>query len=206
MHLEGTIPGVQVNHICDNLTPQEQESVLLYARRMNNCRRFLGLLYKSLDLCLYPVSLRSLFGLEERSAVSKVLAVLFFRIPEWRNELLKNVLTEDDLDEAIDEWRGTEFELDRKTLNMLNDPNRNNILSEIAPMLDWVHFEKEILEYHGPMALYEVKEECIAALKNGVVKLVQTGNVFFAFVESWMKYVQHFVTPTYLHWVRGYAT
>lgn len=70
----------------------------------------------------------------QRKYISIFLCIVYFRLPEvsnalhgvhvllqFKQQLLANTLTEEERNQLVPEWRGTEFELDSATLKKLED-------------------------------------------------------------------------------------
>ena len=97
-------------------------------KKIKVCLNYQNFLYRTLEKVLHKLNQKKLED-KEREFVESFCAIAYFKIPEFRKKLLDNLI-EANKGIEIDEWRGTEWQLDSEIINS----NRNQ---ELLSLFDW---------------------------------------------------------------------
>ncbi|KAL8270297.1 hypothetical protein Esti_005791 [Eimeria stiedai] len=198
----------ELSRFAKSLSTEARFSALLYHKRLKFCRQFRLLLHRVLAAALKMLGAEASFGGQRRLACV-LLAMTYFRLPEFRKELLRHMLTEEGRNAVIEEWRGTEFLLDPASLQAAETWAAS---SPLRILLQWEVFHTILTDYFGAAAL----QEDIDALQGKITfetdwrqELGLEGSSFFSFVEQWVRSVLHSAPPkTNVDWreLPGYST
>ncbi|KAL8436334.1 hypothetical protein ACSSS7_001812 [Eimeria intestinalis] len=198
----------ELTRFARSLSMEARFTALLYHKRLKLCRQFRLLLHRVLAAALKMLGAEASFGGQRRLACM-LLAMTYFRLPEFRKELLKSVLTEEGRNAVIEEWRGTEFLLDPASLQAAETWTAS---SPLRILLQWEVFHTVLTDYFGAATL----QEDIDALQGKITfetdwrqELGLQGTSFFSFVEQWARSVLHSLPPkTNVDWreLPGYST
>ncbi|KAL8444967.1 hypothetical protein Emed_005936 [Eimeria media] len=198
----------ELERFARSLSTEARFHALLYHKRLKLCRQFRLLLHRVLAAALKMLGAEASFGGQRRLACM-MLAMTYFRLPEFRKELLKNVLTEEGRNAVIEEWRGTEFLLDPASLQAAETWAAS---SPLRILLQWEVFHTILTDYFGAATL----QEDIDALQGKITfetdwrqELGLQGSSIFSFVEQWVRSVLHSAPPkTNVDWreLPGYST
>ncbi|KAL8453594.1 hypothetical protein Emag_001751 [Eimeria magna] len=198
----------ELERFARSLSNEARFNALLYHKRLKLCRQFRLLLHRVLAAALKMLGAEASFGGQRRLACM-LLAMTYFRLPEFRKELLRSVLTEEGRNAVIEEWRGTEFLLDPASLQAAETWAAS---SPLRILLQWEVFHTILTDYFGAATL----QEDIDALQGKITfetdwrqELGLQGSSIFSFVEQWVRSVLHSAPPkTNVDWreLPGYST
>ncbi|KAF8823047.1 hypothetical protein IE077_000056 [Cardiosporidium cionae] len=179
---------VQLKNLAISLSSEARERVILFHKRMKLCRQYFLLLHRMLYYALNKLCSTAVF-----EGQGKYLAIFlcfgYFRLPVFRDELLTWILPDEEMSISIEEWRGTEYSLDKQTIFQNRYWNSN---SELRVVLDWTLFHSNLKGYFGEDALLEGlktlrdKTPVPLAWKD---RIRSRGSIFFCFLEHWSKHV-----------------
>jgi hypothetical protein len=96
-------------------------------QKLKVCLTYQTFLYQALQKVLEKLNQKGIPD-KEREFVEQFTAIAYFRIPEFRNKLLENLIRKED--PIIDEWRGTEWGLDEEIL----EEQKNQ---QFVSLFDW---------------------------------------------------------------------
>ncbi|KAL8427090.1 hypothetical protein Efla_006896 [Eimeria flavescens] len=198
----------QLSLLAKSLTAEARFSTLLYHKRLKLCRQFRLLLYRVLGVALRMLGGEASFGGQRRLACM-LLAMTYFRLPDFRVELLRSVLDEEGRQAVIEEWRGTDFLLDPASLQAGEAWAPS---SPLRLLLQWEVFHSVLTDYFGAPTLQEdldSLQEKVPFDADWRHEVSPQGSSFFSFVEQWARSISH-TEPgrTNLVWreIPGYST
>lgn len=111
-----------------NETTNLKIEVKMIQRKLEVCERYQALLYQTLQKVMEKFSKKGLPD-KEREFVEQFTAIAYFRIPEFRKKLLERIFKQIK-DIKIDEWRGTEWNLDEQ----IDNEKKNQ---QFVALFDW---------------------------------------------------------------------
>ena len=198
----------ELKQLARSLTPETKFAAVLYHKRLKLCRQFRSLLQRVLAASLRMLGGEASFGGQRRVACL-LLASCYFRLPEFRAELLRCVLPPEGRSAAVEEWRGTEYNLD---LHALAAAEKWLAGSPLRLLLQWEAFHSVLRDYFGREAL----QDDDAALQNKLLpepdwreELSPSGSSFFTFLEQFVRSLLLTAAPRGpLEWkdIPGYRT
>ncbi|EGR29965.1 hypothetical protein IMG5_145140 [Ichthyophthirius multifiliis] len=121
--------------IANNHTQKKRKKKQKIPLKLEVALNYQYLLYIILEKVLDKLNQKAL-SLQERQFVENFCAIAYFRIPEFRQKLLKQLTKQED--PQIQEWRGTEYKLDeQENLNLIKN-------KEFLKLFDW---DNEFFKY-----------------------------------------------------------
>eukprot|EP00917_Polyrhabdina_sp_WS-2016_P025848 GHVP01055578.1.p1 GENE.GHVP01055578.1~~GHVP01055578.1.p1 ORF type:complete len:1209 (+),score=229.30 GHVP01055578.1:119-3745(+) len=174
-------------NLVDNASAQTKEHFHLNHQKMKMARQIYLLLYRKLASSLEPF-----INPEDHSQPlrnSGFLATAYFRVPKFRKEIMRHVLTENDREVEILEWRGTNFDLSASSLEKLEE--WDEVSKEYSLLLNWDFFHHQVESYFGLESLSTQFSYPGGFPSEGVAQLCTRKSVFFSFLEHWAKLVYH---------------
>ncbi|EPT28380.1 hypothetical protein TGME49_269990 [Toxoplasma gondii ME49] len=192
-----------------SLPAEKKDLVVVHHKHMKICRQYFLLLHRMLFYALNNFCTDAIFE-GQKKYISVFLSIAYFRLPGFREELLDCLLTAEEREMDIEEWRGTEYLLDAQSLKKMEKWNRH---CELRISLDWSAFHAYVKSYFGETAL----ADALSRLRDKTVgdlplewkgQFAQRGALFFCFLEQWCRHVfQSSPTPEALTWQQlpGYA-
>lgn len=186
------------------LSHDAMESLHLYSKRLKLCRQYFLVLHRVLSYCLAKLCGDCVFE-GQRKYLAIFLCICYFRLPSFRSEFLAALLTAEERDMGVPEWRGTEYELNAATLAQLDtwQPGFEHRL-----LLDWSPLH-QTLKYFGEEALNESLSTLPPIPEDWRRAWCERGPSFFSFLEHWAKHVYQAIPQKKTlrwHMLPGYAT
>eukprot|EP00923_Selenidium_pygospionis_P019846 GHVN01034544.1.p1 GENE.GHVN01034544.1~~GHVN01034544.1.p1 ORF type:complete len:1561 (-),score=256.45 GHVN01034544.1:395-5077(-) len=200
-----------IDNLIDAMTADERSEIILFHKQMKLCLQYYLLLHKLLHYSLQKICGDPIFE-RQRKYLSLFLCSAYFRLPKFRRELLQCILTKEERGFMLDEWRGTEFELNSQTLD---NCDKWLVLTDVQVFLDWSEFHNDLKGYWGSHPTAEnlenqVKNLSKKAPEGWTEKFSKRGNPFFFFLEHWSKHifqeVIHSTRKEFIRWqyIPGY--
>ncbi|CEM08695.1 unnamed protein product [Vitrella brassicaformis CCMP3155] len=195
-----------LQELAESLTDVQKTELILYHKRMKLCRQYYLLLLRMLYYSLDKLSNDAVFE-GQKKYLSIFLCTAYFRLPHFREDLLGGLLTKEEREMQIEEWRGTEYNLFDPALSRLEKWVDR---TDLQVVLDWGAFHRNLRSYFGEGSL----EEAAASLTKPKgdewkERICKRGTAFFSFLEHWSKHVYQLVpNKQSLRWhlIAGYAT
>ncbi|KAH0487134.1 MAG: uncharacterized protein KVP18_000013 [Porospora cf. gigantea A] len=188
-HLDASCERIE--SIVDTLDPDELEELSVFHKRMVNAKQMYLLFKKTLYFSLHSLGDHARLYEEHSKYLFNFLAFCFFRLPMFQKRVLKLLCTEELLDVEIPEWRGTEFGISKDDILQCITWKNNPRAAELQVLCDWSVFHQSLHMYFGEEMLAEAMANAdIQKPDNGWKSIYsQNNHLFYAFVESWCKYV-----------------
>ena len=198
----------QLNRFAKSLSSEARISALLFHKRLKLCRQFRLLLHRTLAAALRMLGGEASFGGQRRFACM-LLAVTYFRLPDFRGDLLRSVLAPEGRSATIEEWRGTDFLLDAASLEAAEGWAAS---SPLRVLLQWEVFHSTLGDYFGAATLKEditAMQATLSPEPDWRKEVSAAGSSFFTFLEQWVRCLLQSAPPkTPLDWrdIPGYPT
>lgn len=136
------------------------------------------------------------------------LCCIYFRLANFRRELLADLLTGEERKTDIIEWRGTDFPLDAASLSKLEEWQLDY---QHRLSLDWSGLDERLISYFGKSAVEDALAELPTINESWLKSITSRRLLFFSFLEQWAKYVYQTIPESnrlrlQWHLLPGYPT